>query len=139
MTAAPLGCWRGSVNLSKIFFVVVKCEFPFNQLVPSLLVVSAAAAAAASAKPPSVLRGAFLPTKTAMHSLHNKLFRNYKDWCESMRIAPCFMPYPPGNDDVYGGRGGSEKMEVRTLFSFVFFFSSSASNQQCGRDTQAPF
>ena len=61
----------------------------------------------------TVFRGAFLPTKTAIHSLHNKLFRNYKDWCESMRIAPCFMPYPPANDDIYGGRGGSDKLEVR--------------------------
>lgn len=50
-----------------------------------------------------------------MHSLHNKLFRNYKDWCESMRIAPCFMPYPQANDAIYGGgRGGSEKVEVRS-------------------------
>lgn len=54
-----------------------------------------------------------------MHSLHNKLFRNYKDWCESMRIAPCFMPHPPANDDGYGGSGGSDKLEVSACVPFV--------------------
>ncbi|CAM9737779.1 unnamed protein product, partial [Hapterophycus canaliculatus] len=49
----------------------------------------------ANSSPSLTLDGASLPPKTAIHSLHNKLFRNYRDWCESMRIAPCFMPYPP--------------------------------------------
>lgn len=83
-------------------------------------------------RPSSVLSGAFLPTKTAIHSLHNRLFRNYKDWCESMRIAPCFMPYPPANDDEYGGRGGSEKLEVRA-------FVRGRSQQAGGMQDRRPF
>ncbi|CAB1098159.1 GT48 [Ectocarpus sp. CCAP 1310/34] len=71
----------------------------------------------ATSMPTLTLRGALVPHKTAIHSLHAKLFRNYRDWCESMRIAPCFMPHPPPNDGYGGGHGdsGRDKLEEDAL------------------------
>lgn len=43
---------------------------------------------------------ASLPPKSSIHSLHRKLFINYKDWCEAMRVRPYFHPpaESPSND-----------------------------------------
>lgn len=56
-------------------------------------------------------REAQLPPRSAIHSLHRKLFLNYTDWCESMRVAPKFMPVPPPTDEY----GGVDKAEVGGL------------------------
>lgn len=55
-----------------------------------------------------IYREASLPPRSAIHSLHRKLFLNYTDWCESMRVAPNLMPVPPHSDDY----GGVDKAEV---------------------------
>lgn len=56
-------------------------------------------------------REASLPPRSAIHSLHRKLFMNYRDWCEAMHVRPYFKPpsESAGNADM----GLLDKNEVR--------------------------
>ncbi|CAM9568890.1 unnamed protein product [Chrysoparadoxa australica] len=57
---------------------------------------------------PTAVNGKILqPPPTAIHSLHDKLFENYKLWCETMHITPRFLVFPNT------GRGYNEPAEVQ--------------------------
>ncbi|CAM9094798.1 unnamed protein product [Ascophyllum nodosum] len=58
--------------------------------------------------PITSLSEASLPPRSAMHSLHRKLFRNYMDWCESVRAAPLFITVPQ-QAESYGGDDKTEE------------------------------
>lgn len=58
------------------------------------------------------------PPKTAFHSLHRKLFHNYRDWCESMRVAPVFTSTAP--PDHYGGADKAEVQRVSSIPSLLY-------------------
>eukprot|EP00904_Undaria_pinnatifida_P012897 jgi/Undpi1/8738/HiC_scaffold_25.g11200.m1 len=56
-----------------------------------------------------------LPPKSAVHSLHSKVFTNYRDWCESMRIAPNLMPLPRTSETLETYGGATDKAEEDAL------------------------
>jgi callose synthase len=53
--------------------------------------------------------------RTGVHSLHRKIFENYRGWCKNLNVAPKFMP-------VLGGSSAEETAEVQAKMSDIMLF-----------------
>jgi callose synthase len=53
--------------------------------------------------------------RTGVHSLHRKLFENYRGWCKNLNVAPKFMP-------VLGGSSAEETAEVQAKMSDIMLW-----------------